>query len=149
MAFTIPISNLVNRYVALVNANEDWRDIKFWSTYDRRHLCMKEISSEHAVNIARQIVNEACEQEGLEPIPVKSPLAEINFRQAPVDEWVLFCKIITDEVAERIQAGNPLSGAYARIYADVLMRIDALVKKEYYMMEGIGLVKQIGETQSI
>jgi hypothetical protein len=126
MAFTIPISSLVSQYLALIPAGTDWKDIKFWSTYDGRHLSLNEIPSEHVINIARRIVNEAVKGTEIQPIPIKNPLANINFAQAPVYEWVLFCKVLVSELETR---DTEVSATYHHIYCEVCDRIDKLTIK--------------------
>lgn len=108
----------------------DWRDWKFWHTHDDRWLSVNEMHTPHMINIMRQIINLACEHSNIEPIPIKQPLALIDFSAKDDYEWVELCKLLYDEARERLAKGAPLSTAYLEILAQIHNRIWRLSTKE-------------------
>jgi len=110
--------------------DKDWRDIKFWTTHDERFLSVREMHTPHLINIIRQIINLACEHSDIEPIPIKTPLALIDFEARDDYEWVALCKVLYDECRLRLSKGEPLSTAYLEILSKIHNRIWRLSTKE-------------------
>lgn len=100
-----------------------WREIPFWHTHDDRFLSISQMTTPHLINVMRQIVNLACEAEDIEPVPVKTHWAEINFDARDRVEWVALCRAFYGEARGRLDAGEVLSPGYLTIWRQVRNRI--------------------------
>lgn len=133
MSFTRNILTLIQE--------PNWQKEKFWLTYDERWLSCNEMTTEHLINICRQIVNEACLEMDVEPIPVKNVLAYIDFEVAAPLAWVTLCRAFFDEIARRLNTprisnsssqtikasnGVDLSPGYMAIWLQIQNRIQRL-----------------------
>ena len=145
MACAIPLKELMT-------APTDWRKVRFWTTHDDRFLSANEMSTEHLINICRQIVNQACEESDIEPVPIKTVRAYIDFDYMTPFEWVTLCRLFVTEIELRMRLNHlpqesntpsllpvatreqalvygSVSGAYRHIYEQVCDRIRRLSRK--------------------
>lgn len=99
-----------------------------WIDHTGRPLKLSQMETSHLVNIMRRVVNAWAVSKGVAPIPIPNPVACI----AEVESLsvLLRARLFGQEIRRRLDAGEVLSPAYARIWAAVLDKARELLSAE-------------------
>jgi len=105
-----------------------------WIDHTGRPLKLSQMETSHLVNIMRRVVNAWAVSKGVAPIPIPNPLATI----AAVESLsvLLRARLFGQEIRRRLDAGETLSPAYARIWAAVLDKARELLHVEGGVLGG-------------
>lgn len=99
-----------------------------WIDHTGRPLKLSQMETSHLVNIMRRVVNAWAVSKGVAPIPIPNPVARIaEVESLPV---LLRARLFGQEIRRRLDAGETLSPAYARIWAAVLDKARELLSAE-------------------
>lgn len=123
----------VKSITEILHTSGDWQKVPFWLTYDERFLSADQMTTEHLINICRQVINVACNEAGIDAIPVKNVLAHIDFRQVAPKEYVMMCAAFYTEIHRRLNInaigkGSHLQSGYEGIWQEIQKKLSLLCK---------------------
>lgn len=90
-----------------------------WRSADGTEYKLHEMSTSHIINIMRQLVNKLAEKLDLNPVPIRTVKARINFSKISWAQCVRYTTFFGNEVQRRLANGEVLEVGYDTIWKDM------------------------------
>ena len=105
-----------------------------WRDHKGTDYRLSEMETSHLVNIVRLIVNEWAIRHGIEPVPIRNPLARLNLEDYRLEEYAEHTRMFCQEILYRLTKES-LSPGYSRVWESVVEKVLEVLNHEH----GLGL----------
>ena len=101
-----------------------------WRDHKGTDYRLSEMETSHLVNIVRLIVNEWAIRHGIEPVPIRNPLARLNLEDYRLEEYAEHTRMFCQEILYRLTKEN-LSPGYSRVWESVVEKVLEVLNHEH------------------
>jgi hypothetical protein len=125
--------------LALVPINQLDQQAYIWSDYQGRKWQLAKMETSHLINILRLIVNEWAKRHGIDPVPIRNPLAVLNLQNYKLEQYAGHTRVFCEEVLRRLKTERLSTGyqvVWNRVIAKIFECLDAMSSETPTLTKG-------------